>query len=138
MQRIYLLPTSIPSSPSTYPPKGSDKHGEKEQEPRADVRMVYAPVPLDSLPLEMQVQAMEAWVHTGRVEGYGHARAYAYGSGSGSERERERERRDGQRVAAVAAASTGSHQRHKSHRRRSSSVLNTAGQQGYDLGKREV
>ncbi|TFK28941.1 hypothetical protein FA15DRAFT_664585 [Coprinopsis marcescibilis] len=44
LQRIYLLPRQ--------PQQGDD---------RADV--VYAPVPLDSLPIQMQVQTMEAWVH---------------------------------------------------------------------------
>ena len=43
LQRIYLLPRQA---------------GQKD----GSVEMVYAPVPLDSLPIEMQVQAMEAWV----------------------------------------------------------------------------
>jgi len=53
MHRIYLLPRQ-PSNPS-----GDSK---KEDGDPESMQMVYAPVPLASLPLEMQVQAMEAWV----------------------------------------------------------------------------
>ena len=54
-QRIFLLP----------------QHN-KSQEPSSEV--VYAPVPLNSLPKEMQMQAMEAWVQQQPEDGQGSER----------------------------------------------------------------
>ncbi|KAJ3547820.1 hypothetical protein NMY22_g1501 [Coprinellus aureogranulatus] len=73
---------------------------------RRATKMVYAPVPLDSLPLEMQVQAMEVLVQ----------QQHQHQGTGGSER------------PPTTTSGMMSHQRHKSHRRRSSSVL-TVGQQ---------
>ncbi|KAJ3538056.1 hypothetical protein NMY22_g5330 [Coprinellus aureogranulatus] len=95
MQRIYLLPSSLTPLPES---------SNADEPPR----MVYAPVPLDSLPIEMQVQAMEVLVQQQQQM-------------SSSERPQP------QRTTSMASSGM-SHQRHKSHRRRSSSVL-TVGQQ---------
>ncbi|RXW25471.1 hypothetical protein EST38_g403 [Candolleomyces aberdarensis] len=78
LQRIYLLPR-------------------QPQQKDSSVEIVYAPVPLDSLPIEMQVQAMEAWVQQ-PVEG---------GSEPGP--------------ATASSSSRGHHHKSHHHRRRSGS-----------------
>ncbi|KAJ2934281.1 hypothetical protein H1R20_g2815, partial [Candolleomyces eurysporus] len=78
LQRIYLLPR-------------------QPQQKDSSVEIVYAPVPLDSLPIEMQVQAMEAWVQQ-PVEG---------GSEPGP--------------STASSSSRGHHHKSHHHRRRSGS-----------------
>ncbi|KAF6761933.1 hypothetical protein DFP72DRAFT_877499 [Ephemerocybe angulata] len=104
-QRIYLLPGPPPQ-------KGVDGH------PTIDV--VYAPVPIDSLPLEMQVQAVEAWVQRSPASSHSHSHSredvvsptHSHSSSSSLTSSQRRElrshrRRSGSGEVALGAVSQG-------------------------------